>query len=693
MANTKDIRNVCFLGHGDSGKTTLAEAILFFTKNTDRQGKVTDGNTVSDYDDEEKRRQLSIQASVLTFNWKDAKINIIDTPGFFDFAGEAKQAARVADCSLIVVNAKSGVDVGTEFAVEYSDEANIPKAFFVSRLDEENINFDGILEEAREKFGVSVCPVFAPYLENNKTVGYADVARGKYYTAEAGGVMKESAVPPGFEAKLEEYKQQLFESMAETSEELMEKFFAEEAFTESEIESALRSGIAGGNIMPVFAGSALTLAGVGYLADSIAKYFPNPLDKVNEKVYEGEGEEAKAVDKKIEEEGNAALLVFKTVVDRFGKMSYFKVMNGTLKRDATLKNLKSGQNEKIAHIYTLKGVTQTEVESLKCGDIGMTSKLAATGTNDTLTAGDAAAYVKINHPEPFLTKSIVPKSKGDADKISVNIAKLLEEDLTLRYENNAETHQMLLSGLGEVHIDIATEKLKKAGVAVEFAEPRVAYREAIKKKIRVEGKHKKQSGGSGQYGHVWIEFEPCDENPGLTFTESIFGGSVPKSFHPAVEKGLLECMSNGVLAGFPVVNLKANLSDGSYHDVDSNEISFRLAAHLAFRQLTAAAPALLEPVGTLKVVIPDAIVGDAMGDLNKRRGRVMGLNPHETKKGYTVIDAEVPMSEMQTYTIQLRAMSQGRGSYEFRFVRYEELPAALTPKVIEEAKRIAAEAN
>ena len=690
MANTKDIRNVCFLGHGDSGKTTLAEAILFFTKNTDRQGKITDGNTVSDYDEEEKKRQLSIQGSVLTFNWKNAKINMIDTPGFFDFAGEAKQAARVADCALIIINAKSGIDVGTEHAVDYSDETGIPKAFFVNRLDEENVNFDSILEEAREKFGVAVCPVFVPYLENNKTVGYADVARVKYYTAEAGGVMKESAVPAGFEAQLEEYKQLLFESMAETSEELMEKFFAEEAFTDAEIESALRAGISGGNIIPVFSGSAVTLAGVGYIADSIAEYFPNPLDKVNEKVYGGEGE---TVDKKIEETGNAAILVFKTVVDRFGKMSYFKVMNGTLKRDAMLKNLRSGQNEKIAHIYTLRGDKQTEVDQLNCGDIGMTSKLAATNTNDTLSAGDAAEYVKIKHPEPFLTKSIVPKSKGDADKISVNIAKLLDEDPTLRYENNAETHQMLLSGLGEVHIDIATEKLKKAGVAVEFSEPRVAYREAIKKKIRVEGKHKKQSGGSGQFGHVWIEFEPCDENPGLTFTESIFGGSVPKSFHPAVEKGLLECMSTGVLAGFPVVNLKANLCDGSYHDVDSNEISFRLAARLAFLQLTTAAPMLLEPIGELKVEIPDAIVGNVMSDLNKRRGRVTDQHSSETKRGFTVIDAEVPMSEMQTYTNQLRAMSQGRGKYEFRFVRYEELPAMLAPKVIEEAKRIAAEAE
>lgn len=685
MANTKDIRNVCFLGHGDSGKTSLAEAILFFTKNTDRQGKITDGNTVSDYDDEEKRRQLSIQASVLTFNWKNAKINLIDTPGFFDFAGEAKQATRVADCSLIVVNAKSGIDVGTEFAVEYSTEVNIPKAFFVSRLDEENVKFDTILEEAREMFGVAVCPVFAPYIEDSKTVGYADVARGKYYTAEKGGVMKEGAVPAGFEAKLEDYKNLLFESLAETSEEFMEKYFGGESFTDDEIETGLRAGIIGGNIMPMFAGSAANLAGIEYITDSIAKYFPSPLDKINEKVYDGEN----AVDKKIEETGNAAIFVFKTVADRFGKMSYFKVMNGVLKRDAVLKNLTVGQSEKFAHIYTLKGDKQTEVDELVCGDIGMTSKLANTNTNDTLSAVDSAEYVKTKHLEPFLTYSIVPKSKGDEDKISGNIAKLLEEDLTLRYENNAETKQMLLSGLGEVHIDVATAKLKKAGVNVEFAVPRMAYREKITKKISVEGKHVKQSGGGGQYGIVQIEFEPCDENPGLTFTESTFGGSVPKNFHPAVEKGLLENMGNGVLAGYPVVNLKANLCDGKYHAVDSNEISFRQAARLAFRQLDKAAPVLLEPVGELKVTVPDAIIGNVLGDLSKRRGRVLDQAQHETKKGYTTIDAEVPMSEMQAYTIQLRAMSQGRGFYEFRFSRYEVLPAMLTPKVIEEAKKLA----
>ena len=691
MAATKDIRNVCFLGHGDSGKTSLAEAVLFFTKNSERQGKVTDGNTISDFDPEEIKRGFSLQASLLSFGWKNAKINLIDSPGFFDFAGEAKQAARVADCALIVINAKSGVDVGTEFGVEYAVESGIPKVFFVNKLDDENVKFDEIFDEAKEKFGTAVCPVFIPFVKEGKTLGYVDLIKSKYFVPEKSGEMKDSPIPADFEAKVADFRHMLFESLAETSDELMEKYFNEEEFTDEEIESAFNTGIKHGSIMPVFSGSAATLAGVEYLADSIVKYFPNPLDRANEKVYAGEADEngiRKLAETKIEEAGSPAILVFKTVADQFGKMSYFKVMNGTLKRDMALKNLTSLQSEKFAHIYSLKGKKQTEVEELICGDIGVTLKLSATNTNDTLAASGNAEYAKIIFPEPFLTYAIIPKAKGDEDKISTNINKLLEEDLTIKYENNAETRQILLSGLGEMHIDVITSKLKnRYGVSVEFSIPRMAYRETIKKKIDADGKHKKQSGGHGQYGHVKITFEPCDENPGLTFTESIFGGSVPKNYHPAVEKGLQECMGRGVLAGFPVVNVKANLYDGSYHDVDSNELSFKLAARLAFLQLTGASPVILEPIGELLVTIPDGVVGNAMGDLSKRRGRVLGQSAHERKKGYTTIEAEVPMSEMQTYSIQLRAMTQGRGSYEFRFARYEELPAALAPKVIEEAKK------
>ncbi|GHU36629.1 elongation factor G [Clostridia bacterium] len=685
---TQDIRNVALLGHGDSGKSSLAEAILFFTKNTDRHGKIPEGTTVSDYDQEEIRRTYSIQTSLISFPVGGTKINLLDAPGFFDFAGEAKQAVRVADTALIVINSHTGIDVGSEFSVEYAEEAAIPKVFFVNKLDGENLNFDDLLSSLREKFGVSVCPAFVPYIENGLAVGYINVLTQKYYTYDKTGAAKESAIPAAFADKAAEYKGFLFETLAGTDDALMEKYFADEPFTDEEALAAMKSGIASGAIAPVYSGSSITLAGIDSITDAIVKYFPNPLARATEKIADGDGYK----DAKIDETGNTSLFVFKTVADPFvGKMSYFKVMNGLLKRDMTLNNL-SGGHEKFSHLYTLRGKKQTEADDLACGDIGVTAKLNATNTNDTLTASGGDAYKPIVYPEPFLTYAIIPKAKGDEDKIGTGINKLLEEDRTIKYENSAETHQMLISGLGEIHIDVITSKLKnRFGISVEFQIPRMAYRETIKKKIFVEGKHKKQSGGHGQYGHVKIEFSPCDDNDGLTFVESVFGGSVPKQFHPAVEKGLHDCMSHGVLAGFPCVHIKADLKDGSYHDVDSNEMSFKMAASLAFKELKNANPVLLEPVGLLKVSVPENFVGDIMGDLNKRRGRVLGMNASETKKGYTVIEAEVPLAEMQTYTIQLRATTQGRGYYECRFARYEELPAALTPKVIEEAAKFKAE--
>lgn len=683
----KDIRNVCLLGHGSSGKSSLAEAILFYTKNSDRFGKIPDGNTVSDYDPEEIKRLYSIQTSILTFNYNNTKINLIDTPGFFDFIGEVKEGARVADSALILVDAKNGVDVGTEFGADYAKEANIPMSFFINKTDDEDVNFSNIFNGLKESFGVSVCPVMIPHVEDHKTVGYADLIKMKYLVFDKNGTVKESDIPASFMDSATEYKAMLSESLAETSEALMEKFFGEEEFTLEETKNALKEGIKSKSVSPVFSGAATSLAGVEYILNAIAEYYPNPLDKVNEHIED----EDKVADIKIKEDGNCAIFVFKTVADQFGKMSYFKVMNGVLKRDTVLKNLTTENNEKIAHIYTLRGKKQTEVDELCCGDIGMTTKLTATNTNDTLSASDKSVYKKIQFPRPFLTNAVLPKSKGDEDKISSSIQKLLEEDLTIKYEINSETRQMLLAGLGEIHIDVITSKLKnRFGITVELSVPRMAYREAIKKKIQVEGKHKKQSGGHGQYGHVKIEFSPGEE-PGLTFTESIFGGSVPKSFHPAVEKGLQECILRGVLAGYPMANLKANLYDGSYHDVDSNELSFKLAAAIAYKELVKASPVLLEPVGELKVYIPESMVGDVIGDLNKRRGRVMGINASEDKKGYSVVEAEVPTAEMQTYTVQLRSMTQGRGRYEFNFIRYDEVPSSISPKIIEEAKKLQAE--
>ena len=682
--NTKNIKNVCLLGHGGNGKTSLVESMLYLAKETDRLGKTSDGNTVSDYDSEEIKRKFSISASVVPVLWKNSKINFLDTPGTLDFAGEVMQSLRVCGTALIVMDAKSGVDVGSELAWERATALGVPKAFFINKMDDDNANFGRTIEQMREVFGQAICPVAIPIIVDRKPLGFADLITMKGYEYVKDGSQKEMNIPEESMHKILGFRDMLMEALALTGDELMEKFFAGEAFTEEEMFAAMNKGIIDGTIAPVMVGSASTLMGIAPLLNIIADSFPNPLDRKGER--DENGEEVKP-----DPNGETAVFVFKTIADPFvGKMSFFKVMNGTLKKDMTLTNRTNGTAEKFAHIYMIRGKKQTEVDEIVCGDIGMTAKLAATGTNDTL--GGPKNYAPVVFPHPYMRMAIVPKAKGDEDKISTAVARMLEEDPTLRYENNAETKQMLLYGLGDTHLDVVVSKLKsRYGASVELVEARVPYRETIKKRVQVEGKHKKQSGGSGQYGHVKITFSP-GEAEGLTFTQSVVGGSVPKGFYPAVEKGLLEAMQKGVLAGFPVVNLAADLFDGSYHPVDSNEISFKLAAKLAYKEgLPKANPVILEPVGTLKVRVPDGLVGDVIGDLNKRRGRVLGMNPDEHAKGRTIVEAEVPMAEMANYTIALRALSQGRGVFDYEFTRYEEAPANVAQKIIEDAKKNAVE--
>ena len=688
MANltSKDIRNICLMGHGGSGKTSLLEAMLYFTKGIDRLGKVVDGNTVSDYDPEEIKRKFSIQAAMAPVAYKNSVINVIDTPGFFDFAGEVKQALRVVGNAIIVINAKSGLESGAEIAWDNATEAGVPKAFFVNRLDEENVNFDAIIDELIGQFGTSVCPLIVPYIENHKVHSYVDVIEGKAYTFDNAGKATEVAFNDSYKAIIEKYKPIVYEAIAETDDELMEKYFAEEEFTQEEITKGLRSGIISGKITPVFCGSAFNMAGIDFFLGYVADSFPSPIDRKAEIAPDG-------TEIKLDPNGAPTIFVFKTVADPFGKMSYFKVVNGTLKKDSMLKNLTTGQTERIARIFVLKGKKQIEVEQMVCGDLGVTTKLVSTNTNDTLSAVDGTpAYKKIDFPTPVFTMAVAPQAKGDEDKISSGISKLLEEDLTIRFQTNPETKQMLLTGLGEMHLDVIKSKLKsRFQISVDLVPEKIAYRETIRKSCKVEGKHKKQSGGHGQYGHVKIEFSPGEEE-GLTFTESIFGGSVPKNFHPAVEKGLLESMNKGVLAGYPVVRLKANLYDGSYHEVDSSEMSFKLAANLAFKEgMRQASPVLLEPVGVLKVLIPDSLMGDVFGDITKRRGRVLGTAADEHKKGYSIVEAEVPKAEMGNYAVTLRAVSQGRASYTYEVTNYSEVPENVAAKVIEEAKRNAEE--
>ena len=680
---TKNIRNVVLLGHGGSGKTSIAEAALYLTKGTDRLGKTTAGNTGCDYDPEEIKRGFSLTLSLAPVMWETSKINFIDTPGFFDFSGEVDAAVRVADAAVIALDGKAGVEVGAEIAWDKAQEAKIPCAFFVNKCDDPDADFEKVFNELHEKFGAAVCPLLVP-VKNGKDVKFLNLISREAYTFDASGKRTNAPFNSDDEDIAAGYTDTLNEALAQTSEELLDKFFETAEITQEEAVEALHQGIIDGSIVPVFSGCATNLWGITFLLDTIHDSFPRPTAKKVEQIIDGDSFK----DKPIETDGECSLFVFKTIADPFvGKMTFFKVMSGTLTNDLTMKNVTSGTTEKMAHIYTMRGKKQTEVTSLCCGDIGMIAKLAGTNTNDTLTVSSDFEYRKIAFPHPYYTMAITPAAKGDEDKISTGIARLLEEDKTLAYENNAETKQMTISGLGDMQLDVLVARMKsRYGTTVLLETPKIAYRETIKGTSDVEGKHKKQSGGSGQYGHVKMRFSHGDAE-GLTFTQSVVGGTVPKNFYPAVEKGLLEAMTKGVLAGYPVVNLAADLYDGSYHPVDSNEISFKLAARLAYKEgLPKAKPILLEPIGSLKVTVPDSLVGDVIGDLNKRRGRVLGMNPHERKAGYTVLEADVPKGEMTDYTIALRAMSQGRGSFDFTIDRYEEVPASVAQKIIADAK-------
>ena len=686
---TKSIRNVALLGHSGGGKTSLAESMLYISRVTDRLGNVSDGNTVCDYDPEEIKRGYSVSAAMAPMLWNGTKINILDTPGFFDFEGEVRQCVRIADAAIIVVDGKAGVEVGTEIAWNLATDAGIPKAFFINRFDDGEARFHKVFGAIREKYGLNVCPVQIPIIDGDTVIGFANLVEMCVYTFErTTGEYVRSSIPEKFADVCNEYHGILLEAIAQTSDELMDKFFNEEPISREEALEAIHEGIISGDIVPVFCGAAIKNWGIKTFLDTIAESFPRPTARKTEKVVDGDGNVS---DIAIEMDGSdCSLFVFKTVADPFvGKMSFFKVMNGTLTKDLALRNTTTGATEKLNKIFFLRGKKQVDVDELACGDIGVTAKLTATNTNDTLTTSSAnVKYLPIKYPRPYYTMAIAPKAKGDEDRISTGIARLLEEDLTAKYENNSETKQLTISGLGDIHLDLLVAKLRnRYGANVELGKPRLAYRETIKKSVEVEGKHKKQSGGSGQYGHVKIKFSP-GEDEGLTFTESVFGGAVPKNFFPAVEAGLRDCMQKGVLAGYPVVNLAANLYDGSYHDVDSNEISFKLAAAIAYREgLPKASPVILEPVGSLKVYVPDNYVGDVMGDLNKRRGRVMGIEPAEDGSELQVVLAEVPFAEMTDYVIALRASTQGRGRFDFDFIRYDEVPASLTEKIVAEANK------
>ncbi|MBP3333003.1 MAG: elongation factor G [Clostridia bacterium] len=676
---TKQIRNVCFMGHGGSGKTSIVEAMLYFTGTSDRLGKVPDGNTVSDFDAEEIKRGFSIYTSIENVIWKNTKINILDTPGFLNFEGEVHSALRVADAAIIAVDAKSGIEVGTELAWERAKAAKLPTAFFVNKYDDPDAHFHNVFDSLSESFGKAICPVLIPAYEKGSFINLLDLK--KYVYDGTTGKRTEGEINPEYKNRVETYRDKLMEAVSVTDEELMMKYLEGEEITKEEAANALHEGIISGEIVPVFSGSAAKLWGIDLVMDIIADSFPRHTAKKTEALADGDEIE-------ITTEGGASLYVFKTSVDQFGRTTYFKVMNGELRSGDTLRNLATDTDEKFLHFSTVNGKKQTEVESLSCGDIGAITKLVNTNTCDTLAVSAKTAYAPAVYPVPVYTVAVSPKAKGDEDKIVQGIQKIMDEDKTVHFESDPETRQLLLSTMGDMQVDVVLSKVKaRGGPAAELSVPKIAYRETIKGKADVQGKHKKQSGGHGQYGDVKIRFSQ-GEDEGLTFTTSVVGGSVPKNFFPAIEKGLQEAMQKGVLAGYPVVNLAADLYDGSYHDVDSNELSFKMAASIAYKTgLPLAKPVLLEPIGELNVTIPEAMVGDVMGDINgKRRGAVLGMNPSQARPGYTTIDAEVPKAEMTDYAIALLAITQGRGSFVYNVTRYDEVPSNIAQKVIAEAK-------
>ena len=687
MYTVNAIRNVCLLGHSGSGKSALAESLLYMTGAIDRIGKNADGNTVSDYDPEEIRRHISISTSVIPIEYNNTKINILDTPGGFDFAGAVMEALRASDAAILVLSAKDGITVGFEKAWKYCEERNMPRFIYISKVDEDNSDYNATFEALRERYGNKVAPVIVPIWDSSKKVtGIIDVLNKRAYEMQK---LKrvEIQLPADKAGLIDEFYDVLKEGVAETDEALMERFFEGDDFTYREMINGLHQGVAELSLFPVFCGSAITCLGSLMLMDHIIELLPNPV--------EGNYHKATTADGKVEEfvvspGGVPSAFVWKTVSDQFGKYSFVKVLSGEITSDTTLVNSRTGETEKLGRLYTMCGKKNTEVKVLSCGDIGAIGKMDKVKTGDTLCDPRKVVSLKqIPYPAPCYSMAIAPKVRGQEEKVGTGLNRLNEEDPSFSTYMNPETKQLILSGTGDQQLDVLVSKLKtRFGVDAVLSPAKVAYRERIKKKVEAHGRHKKQTGGSGQFGDVWIRFEPQDEQDDMIFAEEVFGGSVPRNFYPAVEKGIQEAVQKGPLAGYPMVGLKAVLYDGSYHPVDSNEMAFKTAAQLAYKDgIPRAKPTILEPIGLLKVTIPDANLGDIMSDISsKRRGTVLGMTAED---GMQIVEAEVPMAEMSSYTIDLRSMTQGRGSFTCKFVRYEEAPGNVQQTVIEEAKALA----
>ncbi len=665
---TKNIRNICLMGHGNSGKTSLAESMLYVTGAIDRMGKVSDGNTVCDYDPEEIKRQITISTSVAPISFGGCKINVLDCPGYFDFVGDVLASIRAVEAGVILLSAKDGISVGAERSWKYLKAAGLPTVFCVSKCDEEHGDYFAVLDALKAKYGSIVCPVTIPMSDGT---GVIDLVHNIAYK-QNGAKTEKVDVPAADAGHVEELREALMETAAGATEELMEKFFDTMELEEADIIEGLRVGVKERSVVPVFASAAMSNVGTVALLQGIVDYVSAPEDKSSE---------------------STVGFVFKTVSDQFGKYSFVKVMQGTISGDMSLRNVRASSTDKLGRLYTITGKKTAEVKDACCGDIVAIGKMDWKTGDTVCDPKNEVELPAIEIPEPCYSMAISPKTKGQDDKVAGGLARLNEEDISFTLVNNAETHQMVISGAGDIQVDVLCAKLKsRFSVETELKPARVAYREKIKGRVEAHGRHKKQSGGSGQFGDVWVRFEPQDEQDDMIFAEEVFGGSVPKNFFPSVEKGLRNAVVKGVLAGYPLVGLKATLYDGSYHPVDSNDMAFQTAARLAYQDgIPKAKPTILEPIGLLQVTIPDSNLGDIMSDISsKRRGTVLGMTAED---GMQTVEAEVPMAEMSSYTIDLRSMTQGRGSFSCKFIRYEEAPGNVQQKVIEEAKALAEAEN
>lgn len=681
---TEQIRNVVLLGHGGCGKTSLVEAMAYLAGLTNRIGNISEGNTLSDFDKEETKREFSINTSVVPLPWENYKINILDTPGYFDFVGEVEEAVSVADAAIIVVSGKSGVEVGTQKAWELCEKYGLPRMFFVANMDDDNASFRQVVDDLTNLYGKRIAPFFMPIRENEKLVGYVNIVKKGGRKFKGLSEKEDCEIPDYLKDYYDNYREKLLDAVAETSEEYMERYFNGEEFSDEEVRSALKNNVTDGTIIPVAMGSNSEIHGVFNLLNDIIKYFPSPdkLEKIGtntktNQIFEANYNENKTI----------SAYIFKTIADPFiGKYSMIKVYSGVIKNDTAMFNVEQDIEEKLSKLYILQGKTPIEVKELHAGDIGAIAKLTNAKTGDTLaTKAEPVKYDKIKFPIPYTCMRYKAKNKGEEDKVAQALTKVMDEDQTIKVVNDKENRQTLIYGMGDQHLEIVNSKLlSKYKVEIELTKPKVAFRETVRKKSEVQGKYKKQSGGHGQYGDVKMTFEPSgDLEKPYVFEEKVFGGSVPKNFFPAVEKGIQESVLKGPLAAYPVVGVKATLVDGSYHPVDSSEMAFKTATMMAFKKgFIEASPVLLEPIASLKVTVPDKYTGDVMGDLNKRRGRVIGMTPIEGEK--QIIEADVPMTELYGYSTELRSMTGGRGDYSYEFQRYEQAPSDVAEREINE---------